>query len=198
MRRSGLITEMRSGLIVSDRHFLSLVSVLLYRSWRSYHSRFAVTGSFRSIRLGTTSARVPPTRVSRRFTTGWLIKLLTSFTQPTKWSIAHERFGSSSDPRLNGHLHYPDDTDRSLNEDATHRIRKYRADYNNNPPNDISFMSAITSKSGRLHSEFVRLLFLQDHWQTYRFFCRFRSSASDTWLWTVLPPSCGLILTTQV
>ena len=34
--------------------------------------------------LGTTSALVPPTRVPRRLTTGWLIKSLTSFAQHTK------------------------------------------------------------------------------------------------------------------
>jgi len=84
--------------------------------------------------------------------------------------IAHERFGSSSDPSLNGHLHYPNDIDRSLNEAATDKSRKYRADYNNNPPNDISFMPAIASTSGRLHSEFVLLLFLQVHRETDRFF----------------------------
>jgi hypothetical protein len=28
----------------------------------------------------------------------------------------HDRFGSSSDPSLNGHLHYSNDLDRSLNE----------------------------------------------------------------------------------
>ncbi len=32
--------------------------------------------------------------------------------------IPHDRFGSSSDPSLNGHLHYPDDIDKSLNETA--------------------------------------------------------------------------------
>jgi hypothetical protein len=58
-------------------------------------------------------------------------------------------------------LHYPNDVDRSINEDTTDKIRKYRADYNNNLPNDISFMSTIPSTSGRIHSEFVRLLFLQ-------------------------------------
>ena len=52
--------------------------------------------------------------------------------------IAHDRFGSSSDPSLNGNLHYPNDIDRSLNEAATDKIRKYRADYNNNPPADQS------------------------------------------------------------
>ncbi len=30
--------------------------------------------------------------------------------------IDHDRFGSSSDPSLNGQLHYPNDVDRSLNE----------------------------------------------------------------------------------
>ena len=84
--------------------------------------------------------------------------------------IAHDRFGSSSDPSINGHLHYPIDIDRSLNEAAADKIRKYRADYNNNPPNTISFMPPIASTSGRLHSEFVRLLFLQAHRETDRFF----------------------------
>ena len=79
--------------------------------------------------------------------------------------IAHDRFGSSTDPNLNGNLHYPNDIDRSL------KIRKYRADYNNNnPPNAVSFMPAIASTSGRLHSEFIRLLFLQAHRETDRFF----------------------------
>jgi hypothetical protein len=86
--------------------------------------------------------------------------------------IAHDRFGSSSDPTLNGTLHYPNpnDIDRSLNETSADKIRKYHTDYNNNPPNTISFMPAIASTSGRLHSEFIRLLFLQDHWETDRFF----------------------------
>ena len=84
--------------------------------------------------------------------------------------IAHERFGSSSNPSLNGNLHYPNDIDRSINEDATDKIRKYRTDYNNNPPSVVAFMPDITSMSGRLHSEFIRLLFLQAHRETDRFF----------------------------
>jgi hypothetical protein len=61
--------------------------------------------------------------------------------------------------------------DKSLNEavDDKTRIRKYRADYNNNP-NGISFMPAMASTSGRLHSEFIRILFLQAHRETDRFF----------------------------
>ncbi len=66
------------------------------------------------------------------------------------------------------HLHYPNDIDKSLNEAASDKIRKY--DYDNNPPNAVSFMPSISSMSGRLHSEFIRLLFLQTHRETDRFF----------------------------
>ena len=61
--------------------------------------------------------------------------------------IAHERFGSSSDPSINGHLHYPHDLDRTLNEDAADKIRQYLADYNNRPSHTIAFMSVIASTS---------------------------------------------------
>ena len=84
--------------------------------------------------------------------------------------ISHERFGRSSDLGINGNLRYPNNKDRSLNEDAADKILKYRADYHNNPPVAVSFMPAIASTSGRLHSEFIRLLFLQDHRETDRFF----------------------------
>ncbi len=84
--------------------------------------------------------------------------------------IAHERFGRSSDPSLNGHLHYPNDIDRSLNKYADDKIRKYRVDHNNNHPKVISFIPAIASTSGRIHSDFVLLLFLQPHRETDRFF----------------------------
>ena len=60
--------------------------------------------------------------------------------------------------------------DRSLNEAVTEKNKKYQVNYNNNPPVTLSFMSPVTSTSGRLHSEFVRLLFLQDHRETDRFF----------------------------
>ena len=84
--------------------------------------------------------------------------------------ITHDRVGSSADPTLNGHLRYPNNLDKSLNDAAADKIRKYRADYNNNPPSVVSFMSAIASTSGRLHTEFIRLLFLQAHRETDRFF----------------------------
>ncbi len=68
---------------------------------------------------------------------------------------SEERFGSISDPSSHGHLHYPHDVYRSLNEVVSDKIRKYHTDYNINPPNDVSFMSDVASTSDRLHSEFV-------------------------------------------
>jgi hypothetical protein len=68
------------------------------------------------------------------------------------------------------HLQNPNDIDKSLNETTTDKIRKYHTDYNNNPPSTVSFMSDIASTSGRLHSEFIRLLFIQSHRETDRFF----------------------------
>jgi hypothetical protein len=50
------------------------------------------------------------------------------------------------------------------------KIRKHRVDYNNNPPSAVSFMFVTPSTSDRLHSEFIRLLFLQVHRETDRFF----------------------------
>jgi hypothetical protein len=82
----------------------------------------------------------------------------------------HDRVGSSTDPTLNGHLRYPHNLDQSLNDGATDKVRKYRADYNNNPPNTVSLMPAIVRTSGKLHGEFVRLVILQTHRETDRFF----------------------------
>jgi hypothetical protein len=102
------------------------------------------------------------------------IELTTNETGPVTLvldlRIPHDRVGSSIDPTLNGHLKYPNNLDQSLNDVATDKIRKYRADYNNRPPSVVSFMSPIASTSGRLHREFVRLLILQDHRETDRYF----------------------------
>ncbi len=84
--------------------------------------------------------------------------------------IAYDRVGSSVDPALNGHLRYPYNLDQPLNDTTADKIRKYRSDYNNNPPGGVGFMPTITSTSGRLHSEFMRILFLHDHRETDLFF----------------------------
>jgi hypothetical protein len=64
--------------------------------------------------------------------------------------VAHDRVGSSADPALNGHLRYPNNLDQSLNDTVADKLRKNRADYNNNPPRGVGFMPAIASTSGRL------------------------------------------------
>jgi hypothetical protein len=100
----------------------------------------------------------------------------------------------------------PNDIDRSLNETAVDKIRKYPTDYNNNPPKAISFVPAIDSTQADLHSEFIRLLFLQSHRETDRFFTdsgvqsvqsnlgssyfHFRRAAFSS----MLKSKCGLIL----
>jgi hypothetical protein len=84
--------------------------------------------------------------------------------------IDHDRYGSSCDPSLDDHLHYPSDVDKSLHETPSDKIRKYRVDYIHNPPRSVSFMPVIPITSGRLHCEFIRLLFLQTHRETDRFF----------------------------
>ncbi len=100
---------------------------------------------------------------------GYLVNEAGPVTLGMDLRIDHDRVGSSVDPTLNGLLKYPNNLDQSLNETAD-KIRKYRVDYNNRPPSPVSFMPDIASTSGRLHSEFVRLLFLQDHRETDRFF----------------------------
>ncbi len=99
---------------------------------------------------------VPLIRVSKWFMTGRLINWLTFSTQHIQWKmVGILRWRSTWTTRRTRCLWSWID-----------KIRKYRSDYNNIPPNTTSFMSAFASTSGRLHSEFVRLLFWQDHRET--------------------------------
>ncbi len=104
--------------------------------------------------------------MSRRITTGRLINLLTFFAQRTK--LKHNGWikAGSADPVLNGHLRYPNNLDQSLNDTTTDKLRKYLTDYNFNPTRGVGFIPAIASTSGRLHSEFIRNLFLHVHRET--------------------------------
>ncbi len=70
--------------------------------------------------------------------------------------VTHDRVVSSVDPVLNGHLRYPNNLDQSLHVGAPDKMRKYRDEYNNNPPRGLGFMTVFVSTSGRLHSEFIR------------------------------------------
>ena len=53
---------------------------------------------------------------------------------------------SRSDPSINGHLHYPNDIDTKWS--FADKIRKYRSDYNNNPPEVISLCLLLLVRLG--------------------------------------------------
>jgi hypothetical protein len=55
-------------------------------------------------------------------------------------------------------------------------VEKY-TDYYNSPSNPISFMTTVGTTSDRLHSEFVRIVFLQTHRKSpfFNSFISFRS-----------------------
>jgi hypothetical protein len=74
--------------------------------------------------------------------------------------IAHERSGSSSDPSINGRLHYPNDVDRSLNEAAADKLENIALTVITIPLTLSPLCLLMLLRLGRLHSEFVRLLFL--------------------------------------
>ena len=94
--------------------------------------------------------------------------------------IVHHRWATISNPSINGHLHYPVDIDRTLNETTTDKILQYRDDYNNRPSHTISFIPTIVSTAGRLHCEFVLLLYLQSHRETDRFLADSGVQPSET------------------
>ena len=61
--------------------------------------------------------------------TGYLVNVSGPVPLVLYLHINHDRFGSSSDPSINGHLHYPNDLDGSLKETAVDKIRQHLADY---------------------------------------------------------------------
>ena len=75
--------------------------------------------------------------------------------------MTHERRGATDEPSKNGHLCYTDDIDRPLREAAQKKVPKYQNAYAND--HNIAFMPAITSTTGRLDAEFLRLLFWHAH-----------------------------------
>ena len=78
--------------------------------------------------------------------------------------------GRTDEPSKNGQLCYPDDIDWPLREAAQKNVLKYQnavpaAGAGGWDANDHSttFMLAIASTTGRLHAEFLRLLFWHAH-----------------------------------
>ncbi len=74
---------------------------------------------------------------------------LAAFRGLSTSSWIHKRWGSRSNPVLNGKLHYvpPPDIDKPVHDDDTAKIREYRTDYNNRPSHSISFMPAVSTST---------------------------------------------------
>ena len=70
-----------------------------------------------------------------------------------------------------GRLRNPDNPDRILESAASDKIRTYRAPYQLN--RQVVFLPACMSTSGRIHGEFLRLLFFLSHKQADDYFAAF-------------------------
>ena len=79
-------------------------------------------------------------------------------------SITHDRIGSSGHVQQNGLLSNPQDLDAPLCLATQRQVNSYRQQYYDNQ--NISFLPAIMTTSSRIHSKFLRLLFLQAHRET--------------------------------
>ena len=75
---------------------------------------------------------------------------------------------------LKGHLTHPQDIDAPLHIAAQRKINSYRQPHADNQ--NISFLPEIVTTSTRMHGEFLRLLFLQDHRETKAHFTARRAS----------------------
>ena len=83
-------------------------------------------------------------------------------------TLTHERWGDTDDPHKKGQLRSPADLDRPLRDAAREKVVKYQSDYANDQR--ISFLPAAFSTSGRIHEEFLRLLFYHAHLESEEFF----------------------------
>ena len=82
--------------------------------------------------------------------------------------LTHERRGDTDDPSKTGKLRHPNDINQLLQEAARGETVKCLSDYANN--RYISFLHAVFSTSGRIDTEFLRLLFYHAHRESKEFF----------------------------
>jgi hypothetical protein len=84
--------------------------------------------------------------------------------------IVHDRWGSSSDPSINDHLHYPNDLDGSLKEAVTDKIRNITLIIITIPQTLSPLCLLLSVRRGvYIVCELVLLLFLQSHRETDNF-----------------------------
>ena len=72
-------------------------------------------------------------------------------------TMRHDFTGDARDVRRHGMLRNPDRPDQLLDQAAADKIRNYREPYARN--RSLAFLPACLSTSGRIHSEFLRLLY---------------------------------------
>ena len=83
-------------------------------------------------------------------------------------TLTHERWGDTDDPSKLSKLRHPANINKPLQEAASQKPTKYQSDYAND--RRISFLPAVSSTSGRIDAEFLRLLFLHAHRESEEFF----------------------------
>ena len=72
-------------------------------------------------------------------------------------TVRHDFIGDARDVLRHGTLRNPDRPDQLLDQAAADKIRNYREPYARN--RSLAFLPACMSTSGRIHSEFLRLLY---------------------------------------
>ena len=73
------------------------------------------------------------------------------------YTLRHDFIGDAHDVSRHGTLRNPDRPDQILDQAAADKIRDYREPYHRN--RSLAFLPACMSTSGRIHSEFLRLLY---------------------------------------
>jgi hypothetical protein len=83
-------------------------------------------------------------------------------------SIRHPFIGASRSGHNQGQLRNPDNPDHILESAAADKIRNYRDPYQSN--RQVAFLPACMSTSGRIHGEFLRLIFFLSNKQADDYF----------------------------
>ena len=84
-------------------------------------------------------------------------------------AMVHDFHGAVDNPGSHGQPRHPHNPDRVLIDAAKRKVSHYRRDYQRL---DTAFVPLIASTSGRLHAEFVRLLYFFAHQRALAFFAK--------------------------
>jgi hypothetical protein len=84
------------------------------------------------------------------------------------FTLRHDFIGAGRSGHTQGQLRNPDNPDRILESAASDKIRTYRDPYQRN--RQVAFLPACMSTSGRIHGEFLRLLFFLSNKQADDYF----------------------------